>query len=79
LPKTVHVKSWTGSTSLSSQKIVRAKLQLVDLEFWLQQAKKDPNFSQEIAQGWAETLENHIKHTKARFESAKLFGNLFNE
>ena len=73
------VKSWTGSASLSSQKIVGGKLQLVDLEFWLQQAKKDPSFSQEIAQGWAETLENHIKHNKTRFESAKLFGNLFNE
>jgi hypothetical protein len=35
--------------------------------------------SQDIAQGWAETLETHIQHTKMRFESAKLFGNLFNE
>ncbi|KAF8811893.1 hypothetical protein BYT27DRAFT_7221290 [Phlegmacium glaucopus] len=73
------VKSWTGSGSLSDKKIVGGKLQLVDLEFWLQQAKKDPSFNQEIAQSWAETLEAHINHTKMRFDSAKLFGNLFNE
>lgn len=73
------IKSWTGSGALSSQKIVGGKLQLVDLEFWLQQAKKDPSFSREIAQGWAETLEAHINHAKTRFDCAKLFGNLFNE
>ena len=73
------VKSWTGSGSLSDQEIVGGKLQLVDLDFWLQQAEKDPSFSREIAQGWAETLETHINHTKTRFDYAKLFGDLFNE
>ncbi|KAF8153979.1 hypothetical protein B0H34DRAFT_72720 [Crassisporium funariophilum] len=73
------VKSWTGSGSLPSDKIVGGKLEMRTLEFWLQQAKKDPSFSHEIAQGWAETLEAHIKHTGMRFDCAKLFGTLFNE
>ena len=72
-------KSWSGSGLLSETKIVGGKLQLTNLEFWLQQARKDPSFSREIAQGWAETLEEHIRHTVMRFDSAKLFGTLFNE
>ena len=55
------------------------KLNLTNLEFWLQQAKKDPSFSREIAQGWVETLEEHIRHNLTRFDAAKLFGVLFNE
>ncbi|PPQ90279.1 hypothetical protein CVT25_013104 [Psilocybe cyanescens] len=73
------VKSWTGSGELNYSKIVGGKLQLKNLEFWIQQAKHDPNFNQKIAEGWAETLEDHIRHTVMRFDSAKLFGNLFNE
>ena len=73
------VKSWSGSGSLSGLKIVGGRLQMTNLEFWLQQARKDPSFSREIAQGWAETLEEHIRHTVMRFDSAKLFGTLFNE
>ncbi|KDR81914.1 hypothetical protein GALMADRAFT_135307 [Galerina marginata CBS 339.88] len=73
------VKSWTGSGALNSNKIVGGTLHLTNLEFWLQQAKKDPSFSREIAQGWANTLEVHIRHTIKRFDAAKLFGNLFNE
>jgi hypothetical protein len=72
-------KSWSGSGSLSGLKIVGGKLEMTNLEFWLQQARKDPSFSREIAQGWAETLEEHIRHTVMRFDSAKLFGTLFNE
>ena len=52
---------------------------MTNLEFWLQQAKKDPSFSREIAQGWVETLEEHIRHNLTRFDAAKLFGVLFNE
>ncbi|KAF8970634.1 hypothetical protein BDZ97DRAFT_54533 [Flammula alnicola] len=73
------IKSWTGSGALSYNKIVGGSLQLNTLEFWLQQAKKDPSFSREIAEGWAETLEEHIRHNVIRFDAAKLFGNLFNE
>ncbi|KDR74024.1 hypothetical protein GALMADRAFT_141768 [Galerina marginata CBS 339.88] len=73
------VKSWTGSGALDYGKIVGGKLQLTNLEFWLLQAKNDPSFSREIAEGWADTLEEHIRHTIMRFDSAKLFGNLFNE
>lgn len=73
------IKSWTGSGSVTEGKVVGAKLQLDDLEFWLQQAKKDPSFSGEIAQGWSETLEQHIRHTAMRFDAARLFGMLFNE
>ena len=56
-----------------------SKLNLTDLNFWLQQAKKDPSFSQEIAQGWVETLEEHIQHNVTCFDAAKLFGVLFNK
>ncbi|KDR74037.1 hypothetical protein GALMADRAFT_141780 [Galerina marginata CBS 339.88] len=73
------VKSWTGSGAVTESKIVGGKLQLTNLAFWIQQAKHDPSFSREIAEGWADTLEEHIRHTIMRFDSAKLFGNLFNE
>ncbi|PPQ85746.1 hypothetical protein CVT25_003064 [Psilocybe cyanescens] len=74
------VKSWTGSGSVDPFiKLVGGKLDLSNLEFWLQQAKKDPSFSREIAEGWASTLEKHIQHNVVRFDAAKLFGNLFNE
>ena len=54
-------------------------MNLTNLDFWLQQAKKDPSFSREIAQGWVEILEEHIRHNVTRFDAAKLFGVLFNE
>ena len=80
------IKSWMGSGTVmkptggsGSPQVVGGKLHLSDLEFWLQQAKKDPSFSREIAAGWAETLEQHIRHTALRFDAAKLFGTLFNE
>lgn len=73
------IKSWTGSGAVSAGKLVGGKLQLDDLEFWLQQAKKDPSFSREIVQGWSETLEQHIRHTAMRFDAARLFGMLFSE
>ena len=73
------IKSWTGSGAIKDNKVVGAKLQLDDLEFWLQQARKDPSFSQDIAERWADTLEQHIRHTVTRFDAARLFGNLFNE
>ena len=73
------IKSWSGSGSVKELKIVDGKLNLTNLEFWLQQAKKDPSFSREIAQGWVDTLEEHIRHNLTRFDAAKLFGVLFNE
>jgi len=75
---TKAIKSWTGSGSVTEGK-VGAKLQLDDLDFWLQQARKDPSFSRDIAQGWSETLEQHIRHTAMRFDAARLFRMLFNE
>ena len=62
------IKSWSGSGSVKDLKIVEGKLNLTNLEFWLQQAKKDPSFSREIAQGWVETLEEHIRHNVTRFD-----------
>lgn len=73
------IKSWTGSGSVHETKTVEGKLHLSDLEFWLQQAAKDPSFSKEIAEGWVETLEDHVKHNGMRFDAARLFGMLFNE
>jgi hypothetical protein len=73
------IKTWSGSGSVKELKIVGGKLNLTNLEFWLQQAKKDPSFSREIARGWVETLEEHIRHNLTRFDAAKLFGVLFNE
>jgi len=43
------------------------------------QAKKDASFSPDVLRGWTETFQTHIKHSRTRFECAKLFGNLFNE
>ncbi|KAF9526232.1 hypothetical protein CPB83DRAFT_837589 [Crepidotus variabilis] len=76
---TKAIKSWTGSGSVHDTKIIGGKLHLSDLEYWLQQAKKDPSFSEEIAQSWADAVEQHIKHTGMRFDAARLFGKLFNE
>ncbi|PPQ98462.1 hypothetical protein CVT26_013863 [Gymnopilus dilepis] len=73
------ITSWTGSGAIDNNQIVGGKLQLGNLEFWLLQARHDPSFSREIAEGWAQTLEDHIRHTMMRFDSAKLFGSLFNE
>ncbi|KAH9476993.1 hypothetical protein JR316_0010909 [Psilocybe cubensis] len=74
------VKSWKGSGEVKQHSpIVGGKLQLKNLEYWIQQAKYDPNFNPKIVEGWAETLEDHIRHTVMRFDSAKLFGSLFNE
>ncbi|KAF9484209.1 hypothetical protein BDN70DRAFT_917904 [Pholiota conissans] len=73
------VKSWTGFGALDFDRTVGGKLNLNDLEFFLQQARSDPSFSREIATRWAETLEAHIQHTTKRFDSGKLFGKLFNE
>ena len=73
------IKSWSGSGSVNDRKIVGGKLNLTNLDFWLQQAKKDPSFSLEIAQGWVETLKEHIQLNTTRFDAAKLFGVLFNE
>jgi len=73
------IKSWTGSGAVKDGKVVGTKLQLDDLEFWLQQAKKDPSFSPDIAKRWADILEQHIRHTVTRFDAARLFGKLFNE
>lgn len=73
------VKSWTGSGALDASKTVGGSLNLHDLDFWLIQARKDPCFSQEVAEGWASTLKEHIQHLATRLDAAKLFGNLFNE
>jgi hypothetical protein len=73
------VKAWTGSGTLTSERTVGGHLNLYDLDFWLQQARRDPSFSREIAARWAETLEEHIRHTTTRFDAATLFGKLFNE
>ena len=72
------IKSWSGSGSVKDFKIVGGKLNLTNLEFWLQQAKKDPSF-REIAQGWVETLEEYIRHNLTPFDTAKRFGDSFNE
>lgn len=73
------VRSWSGSGSINLESNLGGKLNTSNLDFWLPQAKKDPSFSPEIVQGWAETLDTHIRHSLMRFDCAKLFGNLFNE
>ncbi|KAF5329800.1 hypothetical protein D9619_009071 [Psilocybe cf. subviscida] len=75
------VKAWSGSGALPDPKTatIGGRLQLENLEFWLQQAKNDPSFSDEVAKEWAATLEEHIGHMGTRFDAARLFGNLFNE
>ncbi|PPQ76753.1 hypothetical protein CVT26_000142 [Gymnopilus dilepis] len=72
-------KTWVGSGALSSSNVVGGKIHLDNLELWLRQARHDPSFSRDIAVGWADTLEEHIRHNVMRLDSAKLFGGLFNE
>lgn len=76
------VRSWSGTGAVDStfgDNIIGSKLDLDDLDMWLLQAKKDPNFSPDILKGWADTLETHINHSSNKLEYAKLFGNLLNE
>ena len=73
------VKSWAGSGALDASKTVGGSLNLHDLDFWLIQARKDPSFSNEVAERWASILEEHIQHLATRLDAAKLFGKLFNE
>jgi hypothetical protein len=73
------VRAWNGSGALPERGVVGSKLDLRNLDLWLLQAKKDPSFHEDVLKGWAETLEIHIKHSRTRFDYAKLFGNLFNE
>ncbi|KAL0951138.1 hypothetical protein HGRIS_007873 [Hohenbuehelia grisea] len=72
------VRGWAGSGGINND-LVGGKLDLSNLDIWIQQSKKDPSFSKDIVRGWAETLESHLRHNQTRFDFAKLFGNLFNE
>ncbi|KII87090.1 hypothetical protein PLICRDRAFT_42727 [Plicaturopsis crispa FD-325 SS-3] len=75
------VGSWSGSGALDASTLsaIGSKLHLSNMDVWLLQAKKDPSFSKEVLRSWADTLEAHIRYSLARFESATLFGRLFNE
>jgi len=75
---TEAVKSWGGPGSLTGN-VVGGKLDLNNLQFWIEQARYDPSFNTELIRGWAETLETHIQHMISRFDYAKLFQMLCNE
>ena len=68
--------SWSGSLSNT---VVKGVLDLDNLELWLRQAKEDPAFEKANLEGWADTLETHIRQTIMRFDCARLFGDLFKE
>ena len=72
------VKSWGGPGALTGN-VVGGKLNLNNLQFWIEQARYDPSFNMELIRGWAETLETHIQHMISRFDYAKLFQMLCNE
>ena len=74
-----RLRSWSRSGALIRGGVVGTKLDLSNLDLWLLQAKKDASFSPDVLRGWTETFQTHIKHSRTRFECAKLFGNLFNE
>jgi hypothetical protein len=73
------VRSWSGSGALDASSAIGAKLDLYNLDLWLQQAKKDPSFSAHVLKCWTDILQAHIRHSLTRFQCAKLFGRLFNE
>lgn len=73
------IRSWTSSGSIEKTTEIAGSLTLENLDYWLLQAKNDPNFSQDVIKGWIEILETHIRQTVAKFDSAKLFGDLFTD
>ncbi|KAG6914822.1 hypothetical protein DXG01_015139 [Tephrocybe rancida] len=73
------VRAWSGSGAVKADAVIGDSLQLSNLEIWLVQAHKNPTFSQEVINSWADILERHIRHSLVKFESARLFGNLFTE
>ena len=46
---------------------------------WLHQAKTDPSITAQQIQDWGNLLETHLRAAVARFDYAKLFGNLLTE
>lgn len=73
------VRSWSGSGAVDNSDVIGSKLHLRDLDLWLLQAKKDPSFSVDVLNGWAEVLEAHVRHSLTRLDCAQLFGKMFNE
>lgn len=69
-------KSWSGALSNS---VINGALNMDNLELWLRQAKQDPTFGKGNLDRWANTLETNIRQTTMRFDSARLFSNLFQE
>ncbi|KAJ3503978.1 hypothetical protein NLJ89_g8185 [Agrocybe chaxingu] len=69
----------SNMTQCQGLKDTSAAIQLSTPRVLAAAGEKDPSFSSEIAQGWVNTLEDHIRHNLMRFDSAKLFGRLFNE
>src|ERR1700722_19694720 len=73
------VDSWMGSGAVDESSIIGGKLNISNLEMWLEQAKKDPSFSPDVIRGWTDTLESYIRFSQRKLGCAKLFGNLLNE
>jgi hypothetical protein len=73
------VRTWPGSGAVEDSSVIGGNLNLSHLDLWLEQARRDPNFSHNVAQGWIEKLEMYTQHIRKKFDCAKLFGNLFNE
>jgi len=73
------VTAWSGSGSVGEFDVVGGKLKIHDLRRWIDQATIDPSFSPDVLNGFADTLEQHIRHSLTKFECARLFGNLLNE
>ncbi|KAF8877892.1 hypothetical protein BD779DRAFT_1475005 [Infundibulicybe gibba] len=71
------VNSW--SSSGSAPDTIGGELSLADIRTWLPQVREDSNFSTQVLQSWAHTLETHVRHMFVKFEFTKLFGKLFTE
>lgn len=69
-------KSWSGALS---NNVINGALNMDNLELWLRQAKQDPTFEKGNLDRWADALETNIRQTTMRFDSARLFSNLFQE
>ena len=73
------VRSAPSAGAASSTLSVAGGVSLANLDLWIAQAKSDPSISPAQIAGWADALEQHLRHSEASFDYARLFGQLFTE
>lgn len=61
------MKSWLRGWSSNWSRL--------DVEHWIEQARRKPNFPESIVQSWISKSEAEYEHKKLRYDYAHLFGN----